>query len=1681
MVEQQKVLVEELKATKNESSIYLKRQALQRLPKFRGDPTDWPRFSAIYRETNRAGEFTNIENTTRLLEALEGPAKSLVQSRLINPDSVNEAWGLLELTFGNSNVIYDRLIADLMAAKAPKDGNRTTFTEFSMKVSNLVSNVTAMHEEVKLKDSRLIRDLLLKLPLHLQEKWIDYSMDKDETDLIIFDTFLRNRLVKILKLPVPAKDSSVATTSGARGGVHLQSPETAAESTNKPPLKCMLCSKMGHRIETCRDYLAMNVNARWEKVKELKLCFACLGKTYHRLRECRHSRGCGMNGCNKKHHKTLHPPSSVQNSSTSNNSGSNLETNSERTRRTNSNASGNSSKDSERSSEGNFSIGGQRSLFMILPVTLHSAEKSIDTFAFLDSGSTFTLIDAELANDLNLVGTPEPLSMICAQGMVAKDNNSMITSCKVSGATKSKRFDICEARTVRNLRLPKGFQNAAALQQRHPHLKGLPIATFDNAVPRILIGVNNGSLLAHHNVIEKDENAPVAVKTRLGWCLFGRNPIQQNSEEHGLSFVIGEDEEETLDLHELVKQFFTTESFGTKPIVNIQKSVEDQRVQEILKDTLKPIPDQKRYQCGLLWKSNETNFPESHQMAMNRLLNVEARMKKDPELKDWYIKKINDYEAKGFCRKLTPEEMSIEPKRLWYIPHFPVINPNKTPIKRRLVFDAAAKVGRTSLNSELLTGPNCYANLVGMMFRAREGKICIAADIEEMFPQVRLPYDEAIGLRFLFRDDNYSKPPEIYIMLSLFFGPRCGPFIAQHVKNYNAEKFAESNKEAVKAIQEQHFMDDYFDSYETKENAIEIATQVIKINLEGGFNTRNFVSNSPEVLKALPNAEKIVKDIAVPFTDNPENKTEKILGMFWNVDQDTYGFRINANKINSDIWSLKRPPTKRELTRVTMSIFDPIGLLAHILIRPKVIIQKTWRANIDWDEPITPILCKEWASWLKRLKDIEQINIERPYTSSLADVMEVQMHTFVDASAATYAAAIYFRMQYQGKIEVALVTAKSRVAPNKALSIPKLELQAAVLGSRLAQSVEKEHRIKIDKKFYWSDSKNVLSWILKADPQSLKSFFAVRIGEILELTNPTEWRKVPTAENVADDATKWDHVESYKTNDRWFIGPEFLKKDQSHWPAMEELPKPTEQISGIYLIRESDMSYTAVPVDKYSNYSKLLKVMAYVCKFIQGATQQIPGEIKRENLQKFKADKIMPQLNSEDIRIAEALIIGRAQFDTYPEEFIRLKNGNDISNKSPLWPLSPVIKEGVIRIDSRIKAAPGVDESVISPAILPNKHPVTDMIVNHYHRKFAHQFQEAVITAIRQKFWIIHIRQAILRVRSNCVPCRERRAKPVQNIMGGLPVCRLDWMTKPFNYVGIDLFGPFNVAVFRRRVKVWVMIFACMVTRAVHLEVVKSLSTDACILNLRNFLNRHGPTRHIYCDNGTNFHGAHNELLYELTQMSSELATANEEYWIDWHFNPPAASNFGGAYERLIQSVRRALEVILNDQSPQEDTLRSALIECENILNSRPLTHVPVNADDKEPLTPNHFLKHHANCLPAPGEFTERDLNLRKQWRIAQQLANGFWNRWRQEYLPELARRSKWYAVKPNLNIGDIVFIVDNSCQRNDWKRAKIVNLYYGDDGVARVASVESNGKTYRRPINKLAKIDYSDDTHSLE
>jgi len=309
--------------------------------------------------------------------------------------------------------------------------------------------------------------------------------------------------------------------------------------------------------------------------------------------------------------------------------------------------------------------------------------------------------------------------------------------------------------------------------------------------------------------------------------------------------------------------------------------------------------------------------------------------------------------------------------------------------------------------------------------------------------------------------------------------------------------------------------------------------------------------------------------------------------------------------------------------------------------------------------------------------------------------------------------------------------------------------------------------------------------------------------------------------------------------------------------------------------------------------------------------------------------------------------------------------------------------------------------------------------------------------------------------------------------MSNLPSTRLSVGNPPFYSTGIDYFGPMTVKVGRSRQKRWGCLFTCLTVRAVHLELVESLTTDSCINAIRRFIGRRGVPNTITSDCGTNFKGADRELRESLRDIDQEsisnFATDNH---FTWHFNPPESPHMGGAWERMVRSVKTALRVILKEQLVGDFTLMTVLTEVESILNSRPLTPLSEDVEDFECLTPNHLLLGRQSSSQPPGVFYELDMSLRKRWRQSQYLADQFWKRWRREYLPTLQIRPKWNVEQRNVSVGDLVLVVEDGVKRSKWKTGRVESVMPGQDGRVRVARVKTSTGSYVRPSAKLCLLE---------
>ncbi|XP_062542531.1 uncharacterized protein LOC134210506 [Armigeres subalbatus] len=726
-----------------------------------------------------------------------------------------------------------------------------------------------------------------------------------------------------------------------------------------------------------------------------------------------------------------------------------------------------------------------------LPVTLFGNGIQLKCHAFLDDGSELTLIDQQLAEELRLSGTIHPLCLKWTGGTHRYESDSQSVELVVAGRG-GKRLLLQDVRTVEELQLPFQSLDMTQLTKQHRYLQGLPVESYTNVRPRILIGLRHANVMLVRKSREGKIGDPIAVKTNLGWSVYGGWATKNSSSTSHTYHICTCSEESMTHLNQTVKDYFAIDSLVVKPNQLERLSKDDERAMFLIR------------------------LPDNKAVAIRRWKCLEKRMAKDTELANVLNEKIVEYISKNYIRELTPEELSEKRERVWYLPIFPVYNPNK-PGKVRIVWDAAATAYGTSLNSALLTGPDQLTSLVGILYQFREHRVGVCADIREMFHQVRIVPEDQHCQRFLWRSIVEHGEPRTYVMQVMTFGASCSPAIAQFVKNSNADRYVDEYPEAVAVIKKRHYVDDMVLSAETEEEIVKLSQSVRYIHMQGGFEIRNWVSNSSLVLSKMNAEQSTEKDLNI----TSELASQKILGMWWDTQDDVFKYKIGWTRFDSALLDGSRCPTKREILRTLMTIYDPVGLIDHYLVLLKILLQEVWRTGIDWDEPIPENLFERWRTWIRLLPELEKLRIPRCYRQVVLSIEEaaVDMHVFVDASESAMSAVVFLRFTKGDQLECSLVAAKTRVSPMKYTSIPRLELQAAVLGCRLAANVTRSLTMNICKRTFWTDSRNVLCW-LRADHKRYSAFVGSRISEILESTDIHDWRWVPTRSNVADDGTR---------------------------------------------------------------------------------------------------------------------------------------------------------------------------------------------------------------------------------------------------------------------------------------------------------------------------------------------------------------------------------------------------------------------------------------------------------------------------------------------------------------------------------------------------------------------------------
>jgi len=1029
-----------------------------------------------------------------------------------------------------------------------------------------------------------------------------------------------------------------------------------------------------------------------------------------------------------------------------------------------------------------------------------------------------------------------------------------------------------------------------------------------------------------------------------------------------------------------------------------------------------------RYEVSMPWIEGHPPLLNNFEIAKTRLDRLMKKLENDGYYSE-YDQVFNEWLSEGIIEVIPPDEINNEG---YYLPHRHVVKLSSTTTKLRPVFDASAKFkNQPSLNQCIEKGINLLSLIPSILIGFRISRIGVTSDIKKAFLQISLQERERNFLRFVW----YSREGELIFFrhARVVFGVNCSPFLLAATINHHLQSIEQEGRYSapiVTKLKESFYVDNCVTSVDSVEDL------------------KNFIHESKSIMKEAQFELRCWENTLLEESCS-EQKMTSVLGLRWNVTLDTLSINFdNLKNIDTNV------VTKKIILSIANRIFDPIGFSSPVVLRCKLILQRTWLMKLNWNSQVPEEIKNEFIQWLNELYMLSTIKISRWIGIIPNSLKNLSIHVFCDASQDAYARSIFSRVEDINDISVQLIQSKSRVSPVKKLSIPRLELLAATIGARLfatvRDSIEKNNINNFDT-YMWTDSTVVLAWIKRKE--IWKPFIWNRVTEIKKIINENFWYHVPGSSNPADLPSR-GCTTTRLINSLWWEGPKWLYKDKSAWPSQdyqveeEQVSEERKKVTSTLLSNKySDFSWL---YKYFSKYSKLIRLIGWLYRFIYNSTHQ---------------DKRRSELTTEELDHAEKVLIRCVQEEAFSEKLENMKN------------LVPFKDEcNIIRIKTKISERKDF-EDFLFPILLPARHPVVERLILDIHLKNHHVGIQGTLSISREKFWITGGRKTIKRVLKKCMTCRRHEVRSFASDPVALPLHRVQ-DTAVFGVIGIDLFGPLYI---RDNTKVWITLFTCAVYRAVHMELVTSLSSDCFLQAFRRFIARRGRPAIVYSDNATNFVGAENSL-NSLEWDTLQTYFAMER--IKWKFNPPSSPWWGGWWERLIRLIKQLLRKTLGKTSLTYEILSSIVCEVESIVNSRPLTYISEDNTDLTVLTPALFLREINTAAVMDLDQVENN-SLTRRLRYRCRLREELKKRFRKEYLGLLLlKRCKEKIRYPQL--GEVVLIGDDQEKRAEWTLGKVIKLYPGKDEKVRMVELKTAKGKALRSIQCLYPLE-AEDEHKID
>ena len=1078
-----------------------------KFPPFEGDCRKYPRFKEqfirhikpLYHVDQEAFALRSYLNDT-VREDIEAFG-----------EDVEAAWARLDAKYGDEGKMIDLVMSDIKRMAPASDQHPKTVLEMIATIENAYRDLKCLGLENEMRNATIVSLIEERLPDKVKDKWLDVI-----TDSRMDTSSKRDKFPALLELLTKYRERleydmrELRSTEHERGGAHVTDERKPKnDSTRTYPWCWLHPDQNDHPIWRCEEFKQTPAAERIELMRNHNACFGCLqqGHVQHR---CRRNFKCRVDNCGLRHHQLIHD-AHVEGIVFHNNSSKH---------------------------EGKTSLQIQE-----LQAKIAKGD-NVKLNVMWDDGSTLSLITFEKAKVMGLKGSDVNLDIDTVGGQTKK--------------LRSKRF-----------KLPLIDKKGELVE-----ISALGIDKISTHIPQINVeeALKEFKMPTSSNVSRPKGE----IDCLIGFEYAGYHPVKINAKRHLLLMenrfgliIAGHQTKETcmnqtIVAHEVVQhavgnisEFLTMEELGIQcqpqcggckcgkcHLGGKNMTIREEKELELIEKNLSYDHENKQWQASYPWIQDPNHLPNNKIAAMGSLKSLEKRLKRDENRAATYQRQIEDMIERGVCRKLGLQEMNEYTGPVFYLPHHDVIKKESESTPCRIVFNSSASFHGHSLNKYLAKGPDLINSLLGVMMRFREERVAFIGDIRKMFHSITIPLKDQMTHRFLWRDFNESRLPDTYVITRVNFGDKPSGTIAIAALRKTADMYEAEYPEASRTIKDNSYVDDILDSVKDVKQAKSVTNDIDTVLANGNFFVKEWHISHDEQKE---NDEHIRK-----VRPHRDEKHERVLGMVWNQHEDILSFKTTPiytqiENVTADPFVIREivsePLTKRLILSKVNGIYDPLGLAAPFTVRSKIMLRKLWtlQKGLEWDEPISEELSKEWRVFFEETKELNDVEFFR-CTKPDAAIGNPSLIIFSDASQDAYGAVAYARWKVEpGKFESRIMLSKNRIAPMKTINIVRLELAGAVISKRLRVTIEEETRYSFDEILHIVDSEVVKAMIGK-ESYGFNTYTANRLGEIQSGTNESEWYWISREHNISDWITHGKRPSEISRTSEWQLGPKFLSK-----------------------------------------------------------------------------------------------------------------------------------------------------------------------------------------------------------------------------------------------------------------------------------------------------------------------------------------------------------------------------------------------------------------------------------------------------------------------------------------------------------------------------------------------------------